>query len=696
MKFSSTRSRLKLAAAIGCVALVSATLMSSSHREAPMISEDRQADNTDVYAFRSPANQDRITLIANYIPGQLAGDGPNYYHFSPDVRYEIHIDNNIMTTGDDIIYRWTFSRVNEDPSTFFIARLGKENLKTTYTVQRSMNGGSSFQTIISNGVVPPPPAGPRVLRQPVGLNGPQYFDRVNRARAESGTGERTFVGTIEDPFFVDGSIFDIGDAPRTNGGRPMDLLRCKNVLTIAIEVPISTLQKDGKTYQQGKDYFDGDFVIGVWANASRQRTRVLNNDGTQSTSGDWVQVSRLGMPLTNEVIIPIGMKDKWNASSPFDAAANAMFAPNFYNPELALYMDDALFGPFVPAFAPLRIQKNSLGMFGFGNGQNGLFSLKGTAALNGTALAESAFGSVLLPGPGRPRSVDIFPLFNTGIPNLPPYQLAVQKGGNPLAPGKPFVNNFLPNGGDMLRLNMLAEVTPRNSPDFSSLGLLQAAVLGLTDPRFNFDKLPRPIPNMDGFPNGRRLEDDVTRIELQAVSGIVIAVLGLFYDDFVPGGNPITPQLQRVLGYNTGINRNDTTFRRDFPYVQVPWQGNGTVSLCNCDDGGRQTAAPTAAPKGMETAPVSQLKLAAPDMMVTTQNPAVDNNTVRYNVTTPSRVKLVVYDALGQPLKVLVDRQHEVGTYSVNWNTRGLTKGTYMVTANKNGKVARTVQVIKQ
>jgi hypothetical protein len=151
-----------------------------------------------------------------------------------------------------------------------------------------------------------------------------------------------------------------------------------------------------------------------------------------------------------------------------------------------------------------------------------------------------------------------------------------------------------------------------------------------------------------------------------------------------------------VLGYNTGINRNDTTFRRDFPYVQVPWQGNGTVSLCNCDDGGSQSAAPTAAPKGMETAPVSQLKLAAPDMMVTTQNPAVDNNTVRYNVTTPSRVKLVVYDALGQPLKVLVDRQHEVGTYSVNWNTRGLTKGTYMVTANKNGKVARTVQVIKQ
>ena len=695
MKFSSTRSRLKLAAAIGCVTAFSAVLMSSSHREAPMISEDRQADNTDVYAFRSPNNADKITLIANYVPGQLAGDGPNYYHFSPDVRYEIHIDNNIATTGDDIIYRWVFSRVNEDPTTFFIARLGKENLKTTYKLHRSTNGGASFQTIIENGVVPPPPVGPRVLNSPVGLNGPSYENRIIRARNRASTGELSFAGTVDDPFFVDaGGIFDLGDAPRTNGGRPMDVLRCKNVLTIAIEVPITTLQKDGKSYLQGKDYFDGDFVIGVWANASRQRIKVLNNDGTNTSTGDWVQVSRLGMPLTNEVIIPIGMKDRWNASSPFDAAANAMFAPNFYNPELALYMDDALFGPFVPAFAPLRIQKNSLGRFGFGNGQNGLFPLKGTAALNGTALAESAFGSVLLPGPGLPRSLDIFPLFHTGVPNLPPYQLAVGKGGNPLAPGRPFINNFLPNGGDMLRLNMVAEVTQRNDPDFSSLGLLKAAVLGLTDPRFNTQR-PGNIPNMDGFPNGRRLEDDVTRIELQAVSGIVLAVLGLWYDDFVPGGSPLTPQLLRVLGYNTGINRNDTTFRNDFPFMQVPWQGNGTTSNCKCEDDGRQTAPPTAAPKDMNV-PISQLRLATPEMMVTTQNPVVDNNTVRYHVTTPSRVKIVVYDALGQPLKTLVDKQHEVGTYSVQWNTRGISKGTYMITANKNGNVARTVQVIKQ
>ena len=117
-------------------------------------------------------------------------------------------------------------------------------------------------------------------------------------------------------------------------------------------------------------------------------------------------------------------------------------------------MDDAQFGGAVPAFAPLRIQKNSLGAFGFGNGQNGLYPLKGSAALNGTALSEANFGGLLLPGPGKPRSVDLWPIFHTGVPNLKPYQLATGKGGNPLASGKPFISNFLPNGGDMLRLNM--------------------------------------------------------------------------------------------------------------------------------------------------------------------------------------------------------------------------------------------------
>ena len=120
------------------------------------------------------------------------------------------------------------------------------------------------------------------------------------------------------------------------------------------------------------------------------------------------------------------------------------------------------------------------------------------------------------------------------MPNLRPYQLATGKGGNPLAAGKPFIHNFLPTLGDMLRLNMAVPATPRNDPNFCSLGLVQAAVLGLTDPAYTNPNL-QFIPNMDGFPNGRRLEDDVTTIELQAVGGVVLAAIGLWYDDFTPG-----------------------------------------------------------------------------------------------------------------------------------------------------------------
>jgi hypothetical protein len=243
------------------------------------------------------------------------------------------------------------------------------------------------------------------------------------------------------------------------------------------------------------------------------------------------------------------------------------------NPELALYMDNSAFGSAVPGLAPLRIQSNSLQAYDFRNGRPGLFPLKGNPALNGTALADAAFGNYLLQR-GRPRSVDLLPIFHTGVPNLAPYQLATGKGGNPLAVGKPFINNFLPTFGDMLRLNMAVPPTPRNSPDFSSEGLVAAAVLGLTDGRFNSNSNLQFIPNMDGFPNGRRLEDDVTRIELQAVGGVVLAAIGLWYDDYSVGGiNPVTPQLGNVLGFNTGVTTNDTTFKPAFPYVQTPWRG---------------------------------------------------------------------------------------------------------------------------
>jgi hypothetical protein len=205
-----------------------------------------------------------------------------------------------------------------------------------------------------------------------------------------------------------------------------------------------------------------------------------------------------------------------------------------------------------------------------------LFGVKGTPAAEGTAFASaSPYKDILLPDSMSPRAVDLLPIFLTGVPNLRPYQLATGKNGDPLAEGKPFINNFLPTLGDMLRLNMAVPVTPRDSKDFSPLGLVQATVLGLTDSRFNTSTAMQNIPNMDGFPNGRRLEDDVTTIELQAVSGVVLASLGLWYDDFKPGtsASPVTPSLMNVLNFNAGVTKNDTTLRASFPYEQMPWRG---------------------------------------------------------------------------------------------------------------------------
>lgn len=553
------------------------SVFASSHREAPLIANDPLADNTDLYAFRSPDDPNTVTIIANYIPTQFSSGGPNYYSFGENIRYEIHIDNDATVAGDEITYRFTFSSTNEDPTTFFNIRLGQQNLKTTYTMEKSTNGGVSFSTIVNNGIVPPPNIGDRSISDPVVGLGTTYGALMTNAITTASTGETVFCGSTDDPFFVDlGGIFDLGDAPRqNNGGIVRDGLAGLNVHSIAIKVPIASLQKTGQPVSTAANILDSDFIIGVWASSSRQSTRVLNTNGATSYSGPWVQVSRIGMPLTNEAVIPVGMKDYWNALTPYQELADTLMDDYFYNPELALYMDDALFGGAVPAMAGLRVQKNSLGAYNFGNTNDGLFPLKGSAAVTGTALDDAIFGGLLLPGAGKPRSVDLWPIFHTGVPNLEPYQLATGKTGGPLSSGKPFINNFLPNGGDMLRLNMAVPVTPRTDPNFSSLGLVQAAVLGLTDPMYNTSAALQFIPNMDGFPNGRRLEDDVTRIELQAVGGVVLAAVGLWYDDYFVGASssPVTNYLVNTLNYSTGVEQNDTTFKTDFPYVQTPWVG---------------------------------------------------------------------------------------------------------------------------
>ena len=656
-------------------------LTASSHREAPLISNDPVADNTDLYAFRDPQDSNKVTLIAAYVPAELPQGGPNYFSFGENVRYEIHVKNNAGTSGDNITYRFTFSKVNQDPTTFFNIRLGQENLKTSYIAEKSINGGA-FTTIVTNGVVPPPNIGPRSISSGVGLNSPDYATLFTNAITTATTGEQVYCGPADDPFFVDlGGIFDLGQTRAGGSGvdAPKDGLKCKNVHVIALKINISDLQKDGKTVGQATTILDSDFVIGVWASASRPAIRTLNGNGTETHSGSYVQVSRLGMPLTNEAVIPIGQKDFWNSLTPYQDST--YFDDYFCNPELGLYMDDSLFGGAVPALSSLRIQRASptvLGNVDFGNTKDGLYVLYGNAATNGTALDTAIFGKYLL-RQGRPRSVDLLPIFYTGVPNLAPYQLATGKtAGNPLSAGKPFINNFLPTFGDMLRLNMAVPVTARNSADFSSLGIVQAAVLGLTDPRFNTNTAIQNIPNMDGFPNGRRLEDDVTRIELQAVSGVALAAVGLFYDDYVIGNSPVTPKLLGVLGYTTGVEQNDTTFRATFPYVQLPWSGYG---LCT---GGYVLTAVN---------PTGSLNVGAPQLLMESYpNPSTENVNIRFRVTAKTNVTLKIYDTTGKIVAVPVNNQlRDADTYEVKWSAAA--SGTYYAVLQNNGATVQSIKI---
>ncbi len=670
-------------------------LQASSHREAPLIANDPLADNTDLYAFRSPDDTSKVTIIANYIPFELPQGGPNYASFGTNIRYEIHIENGSTLTptiGDDITYRFTFSKVNQDTTTFFNIRLNKENLKTTYLVEKSTNGGA-FLPIVTTGTVPPANIGPRSIGGAAGLAGATYTALMAAAiaTATGGGGEKIFCGPVDDPFFVDlGGIFDLGQTRAGGAGinKPEDGVACKNVHSIALQIPISTLQKSGLAVNSATNILDGRFIIGVWASASRQQIRTLNTNGTESYSGSYVQVSRIGMPLTNEAIIPIGSKDVWNSKTPY---TEVVWQENYFcNPELALYMGNNPFASAVPALSTsLRTQTASLGTYNFANGNQGLNPLAGSGAVAGTALDAALFGTYLLRA-NKPRSVDLLPIFHTGVPNLRPYQLATGKpAGNPLASGKPFINNFLPLsgttvGGDMLRLNMAVPVTQRNDPNFSSLGLIQAAVLGLTNPTYSTIAM-QWIPNMDGFPNGRRLEDDVTRIELQAVGGVVLAAIGLWYDDCVGTFTAVvTPQLLSTLGYSTGIQNNDTTFKANFPYCQTPWSGFGRC--------GGPIFVNNTVPTGISEYGfgVSVPRLV---MVQNYPNPFKGATTFKYHLSENAPVAISIYDLAGKKVGVINEGVKAAGDYQVNYNAENLAGGIYIATLSSGYKTVQSIKI---
>ena len=679
-------------------------LEASSHREAPLIATDPTADNTDVYAFRSPDNPNTVTIIANYIGLEDPQGGPNFAQFGEDIRYEIHIKTNPLSFGDDLLYRFTFTKENEDPTTFFNIRLGKRNLRNYYKLERRFGNDGVWQSVVERGMVPPPNIGPRSIENATLGLGKTYMQLMQEAIMTAGTGEKIYCGPADDPFFVDlGGVFDLANTRGDGGAR--DGLGCKNVHTIALQIPITLVQKNFRPISEATNILDGNYIIGVWASASRPKVTTLGSDGAKPTvSGDWVQVSRLGMPLYNEVIVPIGQKDKFNARTPYETGTRD-FEQYLTNPEIGLYIDDRLFGGAIPNLSKLRIQtasKTLLGAVDFGNTKDGLSVLKGNAALNGTALADAAFGNYLLRR-GQPRSVDLLPLFHTGVPNVAPYQLATGKtAGNPLTAGKPFINNFLPTfslipndfrGGDMLRLNLSVPPTPRNDPKFSTEGLLAAAVLGLTDTLYNKSNALQLIPNMDGFPNGRRLEDDVVRIELQAVSGIVLAAIGLWYDDYVIGGSPLTPRLLNVLNYTTGVEKNDKALQTSFPYVAMPHSGFG---VCGGIPAGTMFPANDLRSMNDPSVKTSKLGYAAPAAMLKVgQNPFTTETTLQYNLTEAGHVSILLYDWNGRVIKTLENQEKSKGIYQINVKGFDLISGTYIAQILLDGQPMQSVKLSK-
>ncbi|HEU4999436.1 MAG TPA: DUF4331 domain-containing protein [Lapillicoccus sp.] len=308
----------------------------SSHREAPEISKDPVADNTDVYAFVSPDRPSTVTLIANFIPLQNPMGGPNFFEFGDDVLYEIHVSNR----GDarpDVTYQFRFTTKVRNPNTFLyntgpIVDIGDAtfNRPQTYSVTRVVRGGGA--KVLATGLAVPPVN--------VGIRStPNYAHFTAQATHALPGGRVVFAGQRADGFFVDlGSIFDLGALrPFQNlhlipsaAAAGVNGLQGLNVHTIAIQVPKTDLTRDGAN---PTDVMDPRSVIGVYASASRQKTSVFDPRTGRSTGhGPWQQVSRLGNPLFNEVIVPMARKDGWNALDPWNDSA---FASYVAKPELA-------------------------------------------------------------------------------------------------------------------------------------------------------------------------------------------------------------------------------------------------------------------------------------------------------------------------------------------------------------------------
>jgi hypothetical protein len=463
------------------VALVAGFQMlpgASSHREAPLISQDPMADNTDLYAFVSPDRPDTVTIIANYIPLESPAGGPNFPAFDDTVLYEINIDND-GDSKDDLTYQFRFSTETRNPDTFLynvgpITSLADANWNRpqTYTVTRVTHGpGHSEHSHVLGTNLPTPPDN-------IGPRSTPHYDTLAASAVRTLPGDiQVFAGQRDDPFFVDlGSIFDLA------GLRPFNSLHAiplppdaghdgvarYNTHTIAMQVPISAITRPGHP------------SIGIYASASRQQIRILRKDGSNDEAGHFVQVSRLGEPLINEAVIPLGRKDLWNRDDPEE---DAQFERFYTNPEVS------------------RL--------------------------------ESLLYSALAPIDTTGRT-DLVAILLTGVPGL----------------------NFTgARDADLLRLNTALVPGVNGACYHSSLGKAPGT------PPSRFGVLDG---DLCGFPNGRRLADDIVDIELRAFAQgygpFLHSLLGL------PNKSP-----NNLLG--DGVDANDKPFLTHFPYVASPHQG---------------------------------------------------------------------------------------------------------------------------
>ena len=465
----------------------------SSHREAPSISQDPVADNADTYAFVSPDDPTTVTIVTNYVPLEGPPGGPNFFEFGDDVLYSIYIDND----GDalpEIEYQFQFRTTYQNPDTFLyntgpITSLtdpnwNKRQLYSVFAIRTQHHGHGPGQSPGVPGVVlasdlasPPCNIGPSST--------PSYNALAAAAVHHLPSGETVFAGQRNDGFFVDlGAIFDLGDIREIQNlhlipspaGKSVDPLKTLNIHTIALKVPINMLTRDGSV---PTDPAGAKAVLGIWGGASRRTVQIRDprRNGTPLGSGPWVQVSRLGNPLFNEVIVPIGDKDRWNALDPID---DSDFEQYVNQPELARLL---------PVLYPHEFP-------------------------NLAAYTKNR--------------ADLHAILLTGIP----------KG---IVPG--FQNFTGPNPADMLRLNVA--IPPAAHPN--ALGVVGG--------------------DLAGFPNGRRVFDDVVSIELKAVAGATIPLVDPSYK--------VDAAVGAVSSYLTPGNGR---YQSTFPYLGTPHDGFDTPS----------------------------------------------------------------------------------------------------------------------